>query len=66
MGPNYPSTWSRTHHGVLGDAVECYLYALYSEQTNTALDLIADWASLATCLHELLQGVPPAVYYRLD
>ncbi|CAE7413562.1 unnamed protein product [Symbiodinium microadriaticum] len=63
-GPHYPCIWNpdRSQHAPTGDADECCLYALYREH----LDMIADWANLATCLHELLRDVPPAVYYRLD
>ena len=55
----------RQQHGSLGDAVECYLFTLYSAQTPSALTLVEDWATLATHLHELLHDVPPMIYYRL-
>ena len=65
-GAGCPSVWSRSQHAPLGDAMESFLYSLYYEHSATTLSTLADYATLATFLHQLLRDTPPAVYYKLS
>ena len=65
-GPGCPSVWSRSQHAPLGNAMESFLYSLYYEHSATTLSTLADYATLATFLHQLLRDTPPAVYYKLS
>ncbi|CAE7212621.1 TRPT1 [Symbiodinium natans] len=65
--PEYhPNVWRRSHAGKLGDAVEGYLYTLYQSQTAGNLALLATYGEAAKYLHDLMQGIPHAIYYRLS
>ena len=62
---SHPNVWRRSHAGKLGDAVEGYLYTLYQSQTAENLALLATYGEAAKSLHDLMQGIPHAIYYRL-
>ena len=39
---------------------------MYEEHSPSSLELLSRYAAPATLLHDLLQGTPQRVYYRLD
>ncbi|CAE7238885.1 unnamed protein product [Symbiodinium natans] len=63
---SHPNVWTRRQAGKLGDAVEGYLYTLYQKQTVESLALLAIYGEAARHLHDLMQGIPHAIYYRLS
>ncbi|CAE7277639.1 unnamed protein product, partial [Symbiodinium sp. CCMP2456] len=61
-----PQIWvDRRNHSALGDAVESWLYHLWSQHTPETLQAVQEYATAADNLLQLMHGIPSTLYYRV-